>query len=106
MIINKTKAMSESIYCKNNQTGKVELTMVPGFPQLGVLCEGICAGCNARPLLRQSSRVVSFAEGQMITCVPAMMVDSLEAQLVVLKILRASTKEIEDIERKIQAGEQ
>ena len=98
--------MTEFIHCKNNQTGKVELTVVPGFPQLGVLSGGICADCNARPLLRQSSRAVSFVNGEMTECVPAMMVDSLEAQLAVLRKIGASPEEIEDIERKIQLGEQ
>jgi len=98
--------MSEVISCKNNLTSKVELVEVPGFPQLGVLCEGICADCNVRPLLRQGSRVVSFAAGEMITCVPAMMVDGLEAQLVVLRIVGANAEEIEGIKRKIQDGEQ
>jgi hypothetical protein len=98
--------MEKLISCKNNPVRNVEITMVPGFPQLGVLCGGICAECSARPLLRQTSRVVTFTEGEMIECVPAMMIGGLKAQLAVLKILGAGAKEIEDIERKIQLGEQ
>lgn len=80
--------------------------MVPGFPQFGVLRGGICAECSVRPGIRQSSRVVTFAGEEMVKCVPAMMVDGLEAQLAVLRIIGASAEEIKDIERKIQLGEQ
>ncbi len=93
------------IRCKNNLVRNVGLTIVPGFPQLGVLTEGICADCNVRPLLRQCDRAVSFADGEMIGCVPAMMVDGLVAQLAVLKIIGASSEEIKSIEKKIQTGE-
>lgn len=98
--------MTELISCKNNSTRKVELTEVPGFPQLGVLSGGICDECSARPLLRQTSRVVTFEGDEMIKCVPAMMIDGLKAQLAVLKILGARAEEIASIERKIQLGEQ
>lgn len=80
--------------------------MVPGFPQLGVLCWGICLDCSVGPYLRQGSRTVRIEEGEMAECVPALMVEGLVPQLAVLRILRASAEEIASIERKIQLGEQ
>lgn len=98
--------MKKTIECKNNPINKIELTVVPDFPQLGVLCEGICAGCNIRPLLRQDIRVVSFEGEKMVACVPAMMGGGLEVQLAILKLIGASAEEIASAESKIQAEEQ